>query len=31
VPPLRGQVGLEPRTDLEPEGFLLRREAKIHG
>ena len=31
VPPLRGQVGLEPRSDLEPEGFLLRREAKIHG
>jgi hypothetical protein len=30
VPPLRREVEIEPRSDLLPEGFLLRRETEIH-
>ena len=31
VPPLGGQVALEPASDLVPEGFLCWSESQIHG
>jgi hypothetical protein len=30
VPPLGREVQIEPGSDLLPEGFLLRRESKVH-
>jgi hypothetical protein len=29
--PIRGEVGVEPRSDLLPECFLFSREAEVHG
>jgi hypothetical protein len=31
MPPLCGEIGAEPASDLLPEGFLFGREAEIHG
>jgi hypothetical protein len=30
VAPIGREVSFEPRSDLEPERFFLRREAEIH-
>jgi hypothetical protein len=31
VAQLRGEVGVQPGSDLLPESFLFGREAEIHG